>query len=304
MAIELTNNVPASHLSEVNKYVELYYKNRTTSGISAFISTTSSIDYSSSSGGEEGVFQNLLYELSVVKKCLIDSDKLNEIIGEVNTNSDSITNLTASQIPVVDAGGYFSTKNLEAATQTLASLRKAFESINHSTYKWSLPGWSFTYSTANPVPAFNRIYYVPIYLPKKTLFSAWGTNVKVAYAGAIIESAIYKNENGVPTDLVANLGSVASTTTGLKEVLINFELESGYYFLAHRASGTGDAPSFSATNGSVPFSMAFTSLRNTQIGTYRLVLTTTSGTLSNPAPAVNGSDEITNAVGVIVLKEV
>lgn len=80
MAIELMNDTPNTHLNEVQKYEELYFKDRTISGAVNFISSTSGINYSTTDGGEEGVFQNLLNELKTVKRCLLDKDYINPSI--------------------------------------------------------------------------------------------------------------------------------------------------------------------------------------------------------------------------------
>lgn len=85
MNIDLMLDMPSTHKAEMLKYQELYLTpNRTTSGSEPFKSSTSGIDYSSTSGGQEGVFQNIINELKTNKKCLIDANKLNEVIEEVN----------------------------------------------------------------------------------------------------------------------------------------------------------------------------------------------------------------------------
>lgn len=79
----------------------------------------------------------------------------------------------------------------------------------------------------------NIIYLVPVYIPARTTITKLGFQVTTAAsAGGLARLGIYRAQNGAPSDLIIDAGTVATTTTGAKEITINTRLDSGTYFIA------------------------------------------------------------------------
>lgn len=101
--------------------------------------------------------------------------------------------------------------------------------------RWRLPGWSNnSRGTTNVVGG--RIYYIPIFIDKLTTFDRVGLTV-VDASSHTLEVRLYEWDDGMPGSLIHAPGSVSVGTTGYKEIVINWTLEPGYYFLSYRSSG-------------------------------------------------------------------
>jgi hypothetical protein len=95
----------------------------------------------------------------------------------------------------------------------------------------------------------NRLYAVPFYVPSSTTFTKAAITVTTLAASSALEMTIYANSNGVPGALTYDVGNVATTSTGIKELTgLSLVLSAGWYWLAVgsnntasiRGSGAGD----------------------------------------------------------------
>lgn len=102
--------------------------------------------------------------------------------------------------------------------------------------RWTIPGYAFGSMATRAVGA-NIIFYIPIFIEEITTYIRIGLEVTTFVAGTI-DIRIFNWEQGLPTSLVLNCGTVDCGTNGLKEITINQELPRGYYFLAYRTTVT------------------------------------------------------------------
>ncbi|MFW6125476.1 MAG: hypothetical protein ACOC58_00060 [Chloroflexota bacterium] len=100
--------------------------------------------------------------------------------------------------------------------------------------RWVLPGWYCGGGLTLTVTA-NRIYYTPIFVSEDTTFIRIGCNVTTAVAGTA-DLRIFEWDDGLPGAQILSAGTVDTSTTGYKEIVINQTLARGYYFLAIRCT--------------------------------------------------------------------
>jgi len=93
------------------------------------------------------------------------------------------------------------------------------------------PGYGYF---INPTQTYsvtaNRLYAKPYSISESISFTKIGINVTTAVAGNA-RLGIYTWANGLPGSLVADLGTVSTTTTGDKEISITQTLAAGAYAL-------------------------------------------------------------------------
>ena len=77
----------------------------------------------------------------------------------------------------------------------------------------------------------NRINYVPFFVRKKTTFTRIGIQVTTLF-GTNARLGIYNADNGIPTSLLLDCGTISTASTGEKEATISQSLNVGFYFLA------------------------------------------------------------------------
>jgi hypothetical protein len=87
--------------------------------------------------------------------------------------------------------------------------------------------------------ALTQIYMVPMYIPNSQTLVKIGINVASAgTTGALIRLGIYSNTDtgtsDIPNSLILDAGTVASDTTGYKEITISKSLQPGTYWLAYQ----------------------------------------------------------------------
>jgi hypothetical protein len=89
-------------------------------------------------------------------------------------------------------------------------------------------------SATTQVLIANRIYYCPVAMPIDRTLSALAFRVSSPVALSSARLAIFQNDHpgGGPGTLLADGGTVATTSTGLKTVPINLPLNPGLYWLA------------------------------------------------------------------------
>lgn len=121
----------------------------------------------------------------------------------------------------------------EYVKQKPKKILKGLKDIN----AYVIPGWSYTKLVQAGYAMENTTYYYPIYISEKTNFSAVAMGI-IGTFGETMEIRIYdSNSDLMPTNQIINVGIMDVSTPGTKEILIEFELDVGYYFLANRSSG-------------------------------------------------------------------
>lgn len=105
-------------------------------------------------------------------------------------------------------------------------------------------------SPSGPTVTANRLYAVPFRAGAAVTWNRIGINV-TAQAGTLARLGIYQNSAGVPGALVADLGTVATDTTGAKELTISQSLNADiFYWLAAIFDGTPTVNGISAASSS------------------------------------------------------
>lgn len=95
-------------------------------------------------------------------------------------------------------------------------------------------------TTSTYTGTLTSIYMTPMYIPQKTTLTKIGINVATAgTTGALIKLGIYNNSTtattgDVPTTLLLDAGTVASDTTGYKEITISQAVTPGLYWLVYQ----------------------------------------------------------------------
>src|SRR5579859_8225321 len=78
----------------------------------------------------------------------------------------------------------------------------------------------------------NVLYAIPFHVPYPATFTSINIEVTTLGSGNHIRLGIYNDNNGVPGSLVLDAGTVLTTTTGGKSIVINQTLVAGWYWLA------------------------------------------------------------------------
>ena len=146
--------------------------------------------------------------------------------------------------------------------------------------RYVLPGWYIYTSTGTQADA-GRIYYIPIFVPETTAYTAIGIYVVTGAAG-VADLRVFGWSNGVPGPLVLSAGTVDTSTGGAKETPISLTLSRGYYFLAVRCTGT---PVLLGPDPSYPTVPPVPGFNENLDGTSPLVVLAADAEYSDPAPA-------------------
>lgn len=78
----------------------------------------------------------------------------------------------------------------------------------------------------------NLALYVPVWFGRACTLDRVGVAVSTNIASSVVRLGLYTSSNGLPTTLVADFGTVASATTGAKEITISQAVNGGLYWLA------------------------------------------------------------------------
>ncbi len=114
----------------------------------------------------------------------------------------------------------------------------------------------------------NRLYAMPFQVDKVQTIDSVGVNVTTGVSSTNVRMGIYRNGNGVPSTLVADLGTVATTTpAALKEITgLSQKLQPDIYWLTAVFSG---APTIShLAQGSITSMFGSDSAAVLQTGMY------------------------------------
>lgn len=99
-------------------------------------------------------------------------------------------------------------------------------------YYYSGIGYVDTMSTQKVTS--DRIYLILTYIPFQVLFNYIGISVTTSVSNSECKLAVYNNnqETGYPSSLYNYFGTVSTSSTGNKEIVINHVFEPGWYYLA------------------------------------------------------------------------
>ena len=99
--------------------------------------------------------------------------------------------------------------------------------------RWVVPGWS-SIEEWTFTPNAGKIYFVPIFVSKLTLYDRIGVEVINTPGASTLDLRVFEWDSGVPGIELLDAGSVDTATPGVKSIVIALTLARGYYFLAGR----------------------------------------------------------------------
>jgi hypothetical protein len=192
----------------------------------------------------------------------------------LDINSLASTTVVANDlVPVYDVSA---SANADCLASDIAGLGVGAIGYRNSNYyfPYLMAGGSGTFATTT-----NQIYYAPFFVRKKTTFTRIGIQV-TATGGTIARFGIYNSDNGVPTSLVLDCGTVSTASTGEKEATISQSLNVGFYFLAVVCDGS--VTNYTTTNNASAssYSVGQTSRTGQAFG-----FNTANGSTTLPNPA-------------------
>ena len=210
----------------------------------------------------------------------------------LDINGLSSTTVVANDlVPVYDVSA---SANADCLASDIAGL--GVGSIGYRTNNYYFPylmaGGSSTFGIST-----NTIYYVPFFVRKKTTFTRIGIQV-TALSGTIARFGIYNADNGMPTSLVLDCGTVSTASTGEKEATISQSLNVGFYYLA--VVSDGGPTIYSTTNNASASSYSLgQTTRTSQV--YGFSIANGSTTLPNPAQTSLSSGFVMPAISLRVV---
>lgn len=104
------------------------------------------------------------------------------------------------------------------------------------------------YSTGGPnantlVLVNDRLYLCPIIIHRRRAPQAIGINVGTAGSvGALLRFGIYLDNDGTPSTVAVQAGTVSGEATGTPQIIINTPLEPGMYWLGIASQGAPTTP--------------------------------------------------------------
>ena len=112
-----------------------------------------------------------------------------------------------------------------------------------------------TYANASLQPTSNRIYYVLVLVPEKITYNTVECYIRNtgSSAGTVARMGLYTNQNGAPSTLIADYGTVAIDSIGIKQITINQTLEAGWYWYAFVCNADAAVVSRQADNLPISF---------------------------------------------------
>jgi hypothetical protein len=138
---------------------------------------------------------------------------------------------TAAEVPITDAGGYYTATNVEGALQEAGAAAGAPVVATTSGVYYTAPPLNAA-TTPNSL-SIDYMRAVPLWVAGPVTLSRIGCFVAEAgAAGAVVRLGIYSDSGSVPDSRVLDAGTVdAAGTTGVKEITISQALTGGAYWL-------------------------------------------------------------------------
>lgn len=148
--------------------------------------------------------------------------------GTIALDINSLSATTVAPTDLVPVYDVSATANADCTASDIAGL--GVGSIGYKTNNYYFAYLMNGVATSTTLTS-NRIYYLPFYVRKKTTFTRIGFQI-TATSGLIARLGIYNAENGVPTSLLLDCGTVSTSSSGEKEATISVTLNTGFYFLS------------------------------------------------------------------------
>lgn len=130
----------------------------------------------------------------------------------------------------------------------------------------------------------NTLYAIPMQYPAGTLWNRIGVEVTTQQTGNA-RLGIYANNNGLPSTLLLDAGTVSTSPTGLKEITISYTTTNEWFWLVCVLSATTTLRTINAADGSPIFGRTLPS----EAATRRVQATFTYGVLPANFPTAVSS---------------
>jgi len=148
--------------------------------------------------------------------------------------------------------------------------------------RWTTPGW-YAAGQVNQVIVAGTIYYLPIFIPERTLYDRIGINVGVGDGlGGLADLRIFTWRDGLPDILILSAGTVSTNGAGQQSIVIAEILDRGYYFLAVRGD---QAPTLRSMNLDAAVRPPVPGLQIDQVNPLDLCVLSVAGVYADPALA-------------------
>lgn len=149
--------------------------------------------------------------------------------------------------------------------------------------RYVMPGW-YIHHYVSLATLSGYIFYSPIFVSETTTYTAIAIYVNTAVAGTA-DLRIFAWANGVPGALILSAGTVNTSTTGAKQIVISQELTRGYYFLAIRCTAS---PSLRGPSSSTVVVLPCPGSSTFPDQIINKVILAVSAPYADPAPAPSG----------------
>jgi hypothetical protein len=204
---------------------------------STFIATsTTSSDIEVANGKAFTTQTNKNFQAGQFMTVVDSTSNANYMFGRV-TSYDNATGALVFDSQEVGGSGTLTSWNISISATTLSEGGGGLDLGGVASGRYYF-GFLNSYSTSLTTTIIaNRLYAIPFILTEAETFNRIGIEVLTLSTGSA-RLGIYNCENGAPTTLVADLGTVSVTSTGEKEITISQALAAGTYMLAAVFDGT------------------------------------------------------------------
>ena len=171
-------------------------------------------------GGD--ISANRTFDIDIANEIAVAPEDDDELLIADTSDSDNIKKVTAREISDLGAPGY-----MEMRT-------------GNSRYYDFTHGLKNAGSTTTTAGSSNDLKATPIFIPNDVTADRIGVDVTTSAASSNIRLGIYNDSNGRPDTLLLDAGSVATTSTGLKEITISQALSKNtWYWLVYNKDTAG-----------------------------------------------------------------
>ena len=167
-----------------------------------------------------------------------------------------------------------------------AQVEAAFEkALKPAIARWVIPGW-LNQGVVNQAIVAGDIYYIPIFVPERTLYDRIGVYVASGDGvGGAADLRIFRSVGGLPDILVLSAGALSTNASGAQELVISETLERGYYFLALRGD---QAPSLRGMQSTGAVRTAVPGFQINNASAISFCVLDVTGAYADPARAPTG----------------
>lgn len=146
----------------------------------------------------------------------------------------------------------------------------------------------------------DQMYLVPIFISEDMTFDRIAIEVTTAAASATVRLGLYDSVDSVPTNLIADFGTVAADTTGVKELTISQAVSKGLIWAAYVCSNSSSVRLIQIQDGHQ--TMTFGSTAAQMFDNYSYTQTGVTGALPDPTTATIATAGAVAFNGVVTLR--